>query len=49
MASVGSHNKGAELVLRHLVSFHKMKVCDLSPQANKKKVVLILIQALDKA
>lgn len=36
MASVGSFNKGAEFVLRYL-SFHKMKVCDLSPQDNGKK------------
>lgn len=37
MASVGSFNKGAEFVLRYLRSFHKMKVCDLSPQDNGKK------------
>lgn len=36
MASVGSFNKGAEFVLRYLRSFHKMKVCDLSPQDNRK-------------
>lgn len=31
MASVGSFIKGAEFVLRYLIGFHKMKVCNLYP------------------